>query len=82
VATEALRRIADLYAIEARVRGRSSAHRLAERRSFSKPIVQALHSWLGAQLPFVSGRSTLAEAIRYALLALGGTDTLLERSPH
>jgi transposase len=49
------------------VRGKSSAHRLAERRSFSGPIVQALHAWLEAQLPRVPGRSTLAEAIRYAL---------------
>jgi hypothetical protein len=31
------------------------------------PIVQALHAWLEAQLPRVAGRSTLAEAIRYAL---------------
>ena len=67
MAVEALRRIGELYAVEARVRGQSSAHRLVERRSFSKPIVQALHSWLGAQLLLVSGRSTLAEAIRYAL---------------
>src|SRR5882757_4368190 len=67
VAAEALRRIGELYVIEARVRGQSSAHRLAERRSFSKPIVQALHAWLEAQLPRVAGRSTLAEAIRYAL---------------
>lgn len=67
VATEALRRIGELYVIEARVRGQSSAHRLAERRSFSRPIVQALHAWLDAQLPRVAGRSTLAEAIRYAL---------------
>jgi transposase len=29
--------------------------------------VQALHSWLGAQLPLIPGSSTLAEAIRYAL---------------
>jgi hypothetical protein len=42
-------------------------HRLAERRSFSGPIVQALHAWLEAQLTRVPGRSTLAEAIRYAL---------------
>jgi transposase len=41
VATEALRRISELYAIEARVRGKSSAHRLAERRSFSKAVAQA-----------------------------------------
>jgi len=67
VAAEALRRIGELYAVEARVRGQSSAHRLAERRSFSRPIVQGLHAWLEAQLPRVAGRSTLAEAIRYAL---------------
>ena len=67
VATEALRRIGELYAIEAHVRGRSQAHRLAERRSFATPIVQALRAWLEAQLPLVPGRSTLAEAIRYAL---------------
>lgn len=67
VAAEALRRIGELYAIEARMRGQSSAHRLAERRSFAKPIAEALRAWLEAQLPRVSGRSTLAEAIRYAL---------------
>src|SRR5712664_2676994 len=67
VAAEVLRRIGELYVIEARVRGQSSAHRLAERRSFSRPIVQALHTWLEAQLTRVAGRSTLAEAIRYAL---------------
>ena len=67
VAAEALRRIGELYVVEARVRGQSSAHRLAERRTFSRPIVRALHAWLEAQLPRVAGRSTLAEAIRYAL---------------
>lgn len=67
VATDALRRIGELYAIEARIRGQSPALRLAERRTFSKPVVDALHVWLDAQLRLVSGRSTLAEAIRYAL---------------
>src|SRR6267142_1382961 len=67
VAAEALRRIGELYVVEARARGQSSAHRVAERRSFSRPIVQALHSWLEAQLARVAGRSTLAEAIRYTL---------------
>jgi hypothetical protein len=41
VAAEALRQIGELYAVEARVRGQSSANRLAERRSFCRPIVQA-----------------------------------------
>ncbi|MCP1968194.1 IS66 family transposase [Bradyrhizobium elkanii] len=67
IATEALRRIGELYAIEAGVRGQSPAHRLAARRSRSKPVVDALRVWLEAQLPLVPGRSTLAEAIRYAL---------------
>ena len=76
VAVETLRRIGELYVIEARVRGQSSAHRLAERRSFSKPVVQALHSLLEGQLPLVPGRSTLAEAIRYALSRWEGFDAL------
>jgi NAD(P)-dependent dehydrogenase (short-subunit alcohol dehydrogenase family) len=36
VAAEALRRIGELYVVEARVRGQSSAHRLADRRSFCR----------------------------------------------
>src|SRR5262245_16361304 len=39
VAAEALRRIAELYAIEERIRGKSPALRMAERRTFSKPLV-------------------------------------------
>ncbi len=77
VATETLRRIGKLYAIEARVRGQSPGHRLAERRSFSRPIVEALRSWLEAQLVLVSGRSTLAEAIRYALSRWAGLTRFL-----
>lgn len=67
IATEALRRIAELYAIEADVRGQSPAHRLAARHNRSKPIVEAMQLWFEMQLPLVPGRSTLAEAIRYAL---------------
>jgi transposase len=77
VAAETLRRIGELYVIEARVRGQSSAHRLAERRSFSKSVVQSLHSRLEAQLPLVPGRSTLAEAIRYALARWDGLTRFL-----
>ena len=62
-----MRRIAGLYAVEAQVRGQSPAHRLAARRSLSKPIIDALHAWLEAQLPQLPGRSKLAEAMRYAL---------------
>jgi transposase len=67
LALEALRRIGELYAIEAQIRGHSPAHRLATRRSRSKPIVDSLYIWLGTQLPLLPARSKLAEAMQYAL---------------
>jgi transposase len=67
LAAEALRPIRDLYAIEAEIRGRSAEERRAVRQERSRPLVEALHPWLVAQLERVSGKSALAEAIRYAL---------------
>jgi len=78
IAAEALRRIGALYAVEAEARGLSPAHRLAARRSFSKPIVDSLHGWLEMQLARVPGRSTLAEAIRYALTRWEGLTRFLK----
>ncbi|MDW6022166.1 IS66 family transposase [Mesorhizobium sp. BAC0120] len=68
IAQEALRRIGDLYAIEKEVRGQSPPHRLVARRRRSRPIVQQLRLWLDAQLPLLPERSTLADAIRYAIV--------------
>ena len=67
IAFEALRQIGQLYAVEAQIRGRPAEERLAARRERSRPIVDALQTWLTAQLERVSGKSSLAEAIRYAL---------------
>jgi transposase len=67
LAEEALRRIGELYKVEAEVRGRPAEERRTVRQERSKPIVEALHVWLTAQLGRVSGKSGLAEAIRYAL---------------
>ncbi|MFG1280440.1 IS66 family transposase, partial [Xanthobacter autotrophicus] len=50
IAEEAMRRIRDIYVIEAELRGQSPPHRLAARRSRSKPLVAALEAWLKAQL--------------------------------
>jgi len=50
VAAEAPRRIGELYAIEERIRGQSPALRLAERRTFSKPLVEKLKVWFEQQL--------------------------------
>ena len=67
LAAEALRRIGELYKVEAEIRGRSAEERRTVRQERSRPIVDALHGWLTVQLARVSGKSGLAEAIRYAL---------------
>jgi transposase len=78
LAEEALRQIRELYVIEAEVRGRPAEDRRATRQERSKPIVEALNGWLTAQLGRVSGKSTLAEAIRYALRHWQGLVLFLE----
>jgi hypothetical protein len=77
VAAEALRRIGELYAVETGIRGRSPALRVAERRTFSKPLVEKLKAWLEQQLARTPGRSRLAEAIRYALSRWDGLTRFL-----
>ena len=67
IAAEALQRIAELYQIEARIRGRPPNERARIRQAESRPLVDAMNSWLEAQLGRVSAKSALAEAIRYAL---------------
>jgi transposase len=67
LAEEVLRQIRELYAIEADLRGQPAQDRRAARQERSRPLVDALHVWLTAQLGRVSGKSNLAEAIRYAL---------------
>lgn len=66
-ASEALERIAKLYAIEGEVRGRGAEERRAVRQQKSKPIIDDLESWLRAKLELISQKTKLAEAIRYAL---------------
>ena len=67
IASEALERIAQLYAIEKTIRGHSADERQAVRQNKSKPLVLALKAWLEQQLARVSGKSPIAEAIRYGL---------------
>jgi transposase len=67
VAAEALRRIAELYAIEATIRGQTAEARQNARRAKSLPLVEAMKSWLEAELNRLPPRGGLADAIRYAL---------------
>jgi hypothetical protein len=67
IASEALKRIATLYAIEAKIRGRHAEERRLVRQAESKPLVEDLKTWLKVQLALVSGKSGIAVAIRYGL---------------
>lgn len=67
IATEALTRIAAIYAIEAEIRGQQAKARHAARQQRTKPLVGELNTWLESQLATVSRKSTIAEAIRYGL---------------
>ncbi len=78
LAEEALRQIAALYAIEANIRGQSADERRQARQQHSRPLVAAMYIWLNEQLGRISGRSALAQAIRYALNHWGGLILFLD----
>ncbi len=72
IATEALERIAGLYAIEKDIRGLSADERRAARQERSRPIVDELEPWLKAKLALISQKTKLAQAIRYTLTRWNG----------
>lgn len=78
IATEAVRRIAELYNVEARIRGKPPGDRVAWRHALSRPLVTGLREWLEAQLPQLAQNSKLAEAIRYALVRWIGLTRFLD----
>jgi transposase len=67
VATEALTRIGELYAIEAEIRGQAAELRQQVRQARAGPKLAELHDWLIATVKQLSKKSDLAGAIRYAL---------------
>jgi hypothetical protein len=78
IATEALVRIAALYAIEADIRGLAADERRQARQRRTKPLIDDLHLWLEAQLTAVSGKATIAGAIRYTLSRWDGLTRFLD----
>jgi hypothetical protein len=67
IAEEALRQIAELYAIEKTVRGSVPEARLTAGHELSAPITETFHPWLTAQLSLIPTPFKLAEDIRYTL---------------
>lgn len=67
VATETVERMARLWEIEETIRGQSPEARVAARQESSAAIVRDLFTLWQATLPRVSGKSKLAEALRYTI---------------
>jgi transposase len=78
IASEALRRIGQLYAIEKDIRGHNANERRDARQAKSRPIIDALEPWLRTKLELISQKTKLAEAIRYALSRWAGLTRFID----
>jgi len=67
IASEAVRRIDEIFAIERTINGRTAAERLAVRQDQSKPLVMELEAFLREKRALLSARSETAKAISYSL---------------
>lgn len=67
ITAEALRRIGQLYAIEARIRGKPPDERCRIRQAESRPLLDALQAWLRTTMETLSRKSDTTAAILYAL---------------
>ena len=66
-AFEAIRRIADRYAVETVARGLPPDQQAGIRQAGAKPVFNGLEARLNAQPPDISGKNPLASTIRHAL---------------
>ncbi len=78
IAAAALKRFAELYEIEAEIRGNSAAERHTVRQEKAKPLVTALKTWLEKTLAQLAGGSSIAQAIRYGLSRWDGLVRFLD----
>ena len=78
IATEALARIQQLYAIEGDIRGQPSEMRRRVRQDKAKPIVDALKPWFEACLGRVSRGGKLGDALAYGLNHWDGLSLYLD----
>jgi len=78
IATEAVARIAQIYAIEKNVRGASADTRRSVRQARSRPLIEALKSFFEHQLTRLSGGSDTAKIIRYGLRHWDGLTRILD----
>ncbi len=67
VAFEAMRRIAELYVIEAQAKALTTEERYALRQAQAKPKLVELKVWLNETLPKVAPNGAIAKALMYSL---------------
>ena len=67
IALEAVRRIDELFAIERAINGTPADERRAARQTHSKPLLDALETWLREQRQKLSSKAPVAKAIDYSL---------------
>ena len=67
IATEAVARIGQLYAIEESIRGRPPDERRQVRQARARPLLDALHPWLQDARAKLSSKSETTAAVNYAL---------------
>ncbi len=67
LAAAAIERIAQLYKIEADIRGKPAECRCEVRQLQARPLLVELHAWMEKTLSSVARKSEIALAIRYAL---------------
>lgn len=61
------KRIGELYAIEAEIRGSPAEERLAVRKAQTVPLMQSLYDWIQVQMKVLSRHSDTAKAFAYLL---------------
>ena len=77
IAAEGLRRIAQIYAVEAEIRGANAGQRLSARQARSVPLVEDFGAWLQEQRLRVSAKSRLGEKLGYIHNHWSGLQTFL-----
>ncbi|BBZ97116.1 hypothetical protein JOE51_004879 [Bradyrhizobium japonicum] len=78
IASQALKHIAELYAVEKDIRGRSAEERRLVRQQKSRPLAEAFERWLRAKLALISQKVELADAIRYPLSRWEGLTRVID----
>jgi transposase len=77
IAAEGLRRIAELYRIEAEIRGINPGQRLSARKIRTAPLVAEFANWLAEQRSRISAKSRLGEKLGYIARHWDGLQTFL-----